>query len=350
MNGHVFSVYHESPDKRQFSKSIKALQLYVGAASAFKHVDDLEPLFRSQQMPTLIKPTQPDDYDKDNKVDVQILKQEIAEYMERRKSLRANLRVLWNIIWGQCTEALQAELQALPAFADNEYPPNQGSANCAWLLTQIKNIRTRFASQNYAFLSAIDAYHNLFTFRQNDLSDTEYYEQFKELTDVIEDFGGDIGADALFKKTLTDNYPKEVTFSQLQTKVKSEPTSAGPSKVPPPPPKTVANASQAQAKERAMAALFIKNAASRYNGLKSDLRNQFSRGTDQYPHTVVTAYQLLVNYEAPQGPKKPRGPPPPGGTGPSDKTPPPVSGLSLASRTNAGDKNGHFILSRHAAR
>ena len=307
MNGHVFSVYHESTDKRQFSKTIKALQLYVGGSSNFKYADDLEPLFRSQQLPDIPKPSKPDTYDSTNEVDVQILKQEVAEYMERRKSLRANLRVLWNVIWGQCTEALQAELQALPAFTDSEYPPADGLANCAWLLTQIKNIRTRFASQSYAFSAAIDAYYNLFTFRQNDLSDTEYYEQFKELTDLIHDFGGDIGTDALFKKTLTDNYPKELTLSFPTDASKAatpEPDATSSSTGTPhkkkTPPLPMIDPSQVQAKERALAALFIKNASNKYNGLKSDLRNQFSRGTDQYPTSVVHAYQMLVNYEPPR--------------------------------------------------
>ena len=139
LHGHVFSVYHESPDKRQFSKTIKAIQLYVGAGS-IKHADDLEPLFRFQKAPRVDKPTKPSGYDENNEVDVQILKQEVAEYMERRKALRSNMRYLWNLIWGQCTEALQAELQALPDFVNNEYPAADTPANCAWLLTQIKSI------------------------------------------------------------------------------------------------------------------------------------------------------------------------------------------------------------------
>lgn len=322
MNGHVFSVYHKSTDKRQFSKTIKALQLFVGGSSNFKYADDLEPLFRSQQMPDIPKP------DSTNEVDVQILKQEVAEYMERRKSLRANLHVLWNVIWGQCTEALQAELQALSAFIDNEYPTADGPANCAWLLTQIKNIQTRFASQSYTFSAAIDAYYNLYTFRQNDLSDTKYYEQFKELAELIHDFGGDIGADALFKKTLTDNYPKELTLSFPADSSKSsapEPDPASSSGTPhkkKAPPLSLIDLSQAQAKERSLSALFIKNASNKYNGLKSDLRNQFSRGTDQYPTSVVHAYQMLVNYEPPRQHKpkdKDRTPPS------DDSKPPPTT-------------------------
>ena len=369
LNGHIFSVYHENPDKRQFSKTIEALELHVYSSAVFKYADDLEPLFQTHTMPILDKPSQPDDYDANSAVDVQILKQEVNDYMERRKALRVNLRALWKIIWGQCTPALQAELSALPVFKENEYPPNNDNANCAWLLTQIKNIRTRFASQTYAFMAAIDAYHSLFNFRQNDLSVTEYYEQFEELTDTIQDCGGDLGSDALFRKTLFDNYPKEVTLSTAPDALKSispDPdavssgTATTPSKKKLPPP--TIDPSQVQAKERALAALFLKNASNRYNGLRSDLRNQFSRGTDQYPSTVTHAYQMLVNYEPPRTHKPPNKDPkdrtsPAGDTekppsqSPSGGPPPPsTDGVPTSSHEfmqfPVNDYGGHFSFAQ----
>ena len=349
MNGHVFSIYHEDPDKRQFTKTIEALELHV--YSAYRYPDDLEPLFQNQTLPDLEseKPTQPDDYDATNPVDVRLLTKEVDEFAERRKTLRVNLRALWKVIWGQCTPALQAELSALPDFKDNQNPTggSKASVNCAWLLTQIKNIRTRFASQTYPFMAAVDAYHSLFNFRQNDLSDTDYYKQFEELADTIHDCGGDFGADALFKKTLRDHYPKEITVSipPDHSKAKtpdpdahaSSGSASSPSKKTLPPP--MVDFSQVQAKERALAALFLKNSSNRYNGLKSDLRNQFSRGTDQYPPSITHAYQMLINYEPPRPPKpskdsKDRNPT--SGDDKSSPTPPTGGGPPSASPSSDG--------------
>jgi hypothetical protein len=54
------------------------------------------------------------------------------------------------------------------------------------------------------------------------------------------------------------------------------------------------------AKKKSVAIGFLKRADKRrYGGLWSDLENQFTRGTDDYPSDLTGAYNLLLNYKPP---------------------------------------------------
>jgi hypothetical protein len=56
-----------------------------------------------------------------------------------------------------------------------------------------------------------------------------------------------------------------------------------------------------------MAVVFLKRAESRrYGGLWSELENNLSRGQDQYPADLTSAYNLLLNYKAAPVQRPPR--------------------------------------------
>ena len=56
----------------------------------------------------------------------------------------------------------------------------------------------------------------------------------------------------------------------------------------------------AAAKKKSMGVNFLQRAdRKKYGGLWSDLENQFTRGLDQYPHDLTSAYNMLLNYRAP---------------------------------------------------
>jgi hypothetical protein len=57
----------------------------------------------------------------------------------------------------------------------------------------------------------------------------------------------------------------------------------------------------AAAKNKSVAIGFLKRAdRKRYGGLWSDLENQYTRGTDDYPLDLTGAYNLLLNYKPPR--------------------------------------------------
>jgi hypothetical protein len=100
------------------------------------------------------------------------------------------------------------------------------------------------------------------------------------LVQVLEHYGAALGAegpyqDALKAKIMADKPGLSSTQYQALTKL--------------------------AAKQKAVAIGFLKRADRRqYGCLWSDLENNFTRGQDQYPEDLTSAYNMLLNYKAPQ--------------------------------------------------
>ena len=102
--------------------------------------------------------------------------------------------------------------------------------------------------------------------------------KFKNTIEVIKHYGGTIGED------------KAQVFEELKSVgCNYERVSAEEIKI-----------AQDQAKRKMHAIAFLKRAdKGRYGQLITDLENQFTRGTDQYPMSVTETFNLLVNYKKP---------------------------------------------------
>ena len=99
---------------------------------------------------------------------------------------------------------------------------------------------------------------------------TDYYESFKELISVLESYGGKL----------------------------HDPEGAAPASA------NIGNLADAAAKESFMrdrycATVFLRNAdKQRFDQLRTELSNDFSKGRDEYPTTLTDAHQLLLTYKA----------------------------------------------------
>ena len=83
---------------------------------------------------------------------------------------------------------------------------------------------------------------------------------------------------------------------------------------------------------------FLKRSdKARYGQLLTDLKNQYSRGTDQYPETVTEAYNLLVSYKKPENTRPLR----PGGGGNNRNNLRPGGGNNRD--TDAQDQDATFV-------
>jgi len=52
-----------------------------------------------------------------------------------------------------------------------------------------------------------------------------------------------------------------------------------------------------EVKEKFMARLFLSNCnKKRYDGLLREIENDYTRGNDTYPNTLMAAYDYLINY------------------------------------------------------
>jgi hypothetical protein len=181
--------------------------------------------------------------------------------------LRGNLAAVQAVIWGQCSEAMKAKIKSLDG-----YDTSDGKDNCKWLLSNIKAVTMQFDAKHNGYVSMLDATAGFLNCRQQPgQSADSYLEALKSHTDTIEYHGGVLALNpklAPERKTNGTKYTEEE-----RTKIARDCTLA--------------------------AALIRGSDPTRYGTLVADLANQYSKGKDEYPTDITSAYSLLVNYRTP---------------------------------------------------
>jgi len=264
MNGHVFKCFDERDDKKQFSKTVEILGEYI--AKNLKYPGDLAPLTKHLTVPTVPRPQHlnPDEQDP---LTIQIWKKNVDSYCTQVDYLKSNLKTIFAVIYGQCSESMKAKLKSLDEFEEKDR-----DCDCVWILTAIKGITYHFEGQRFAYLSLDDACTNYYTFKQGqDESLADYLENFWLLVEVLEHYGGQIGEHPKFLPIDI----KATTTNQAMLRCLSH--------------------------DYTLALSFLKCAdRHRYGGLWASLENQFSLGNNQYPVDLMAAYSILVSYKIPK--------------------------------------------------
>jgi Zinc knuckle len=286
MNGHVFQVHHEQVDPQQFDKTVQALSEY--AMKNLKQAGDLVSFFKDLKVPTipmvadLITSTLAPD-GSIIPVVVSALEQRmwnnaVDSYCAKASRISENLKALYSVAWGQCSEAMQAKLHSHDDFQVNDL-----DADCSWLLKEIKAITFRFEGQRFIFLSLDDAHTALCTYYQGAEEPTlTYLHNFTNKVEVLEHYGGSFGVD-----------PGLLAASQRL-----------PFCPPPPLPGHAPSAALLKfTRNRSLAIAFVKRAdPGRYDTLLIELENHYARGLDQYPVDLSSAYTLVNTYKKPPPP------------------------------------------------
>jgi hypothetical protein len=141
LEGHIY----DCTDSRQsdiFTKTTKEIAEYVG--TNFKNGGDVRLAVELLEMPTLTRPTAAVP-DKDGKVDDMsklIAEKMVNEYVRQLTTLHQNIRTLYSLVWGQCTDAMRQRVEAL-----KEYDKVHSELNGLELLKLIKNQAFNFSSQ-----------------------------------------------------------------------------------------------------------------------------------------------------------------------------------------------------------
>jgi hypothetical protein len=172
---------------------------------------------------------------------------------------------------------MKAKLTSLDDFETNSH-----ESDCVWILKEIKGITYRFEGQRYIYLSLDDARTTYYAYTQGaEDSISSYLEHFRSLVEVLEHYGGAIGEDpGLLDATAAVLANADDATKRLKI-----------------------------ARDRTLALAFLKRAdRRRFGTLWADLKNQFSRGNNQYPTNLTAAYSLLVNFKPPKRDKPRRNP------------------------------------------
>lgn len=277
MTGQVFQMPQEGRKPNQFRTTINKLKEFVSVE--MEQGMDLQSLFDSPMTePTLDEP--PDEppgvaFDDDENVTVRASrdhrkyiswKAACERHDSRVDQMRRNKGKLFAVIVGQCSEAVSSKLMSLDEFKDGE-----ARSDCLWLLTNVKAICNLFEESTNRYLALIRAKKSVWNLKQKgDQGVTEYYEELRELIDVVESYNGVIHDAA-------EAAPDSEAVLQL-----------------------CQDERQTHMRERTCAMLLIDNAdKKRFGKLQADLANDFQKGDDKYPTEMVKAYNLLLSYKDP---------------------------------------------------
>ena len=265
MNGHTFGCFDEQGDKRQYVRTVEALEQY--ARKTYQFSKDFAPLFSNEpSAPRLEKPKPPPKEERDE-TDELIFKEEIKQFVNRVATLKGNLAAIWSVAIGQCTETMKAKLESL-----KEYDDMHEASDCNWLLKSILSITLQFDKRRYGHLAIMDASQKFLTCRQSSTQSVEdYRRQLTLWSDTIEHHGGSIVSNE---------------------NIASDKDSTGKLRTP--------EERREAARQETLASGLLRGAdPTRYGTLLDHLANQFASGRDEYPKDLTAAYSLLVHYKTP---------------------------------------------------
>ena len=168
-------------------------------------------------IPTLVMP---DDPPEDMTVtETRVWEKHVDEYVKRDTYLSENVKTLYSLVMGQCTDALWARLEALDSYA-----VMSESANGISLLKAIKSIVYNFQDQKYLAHSIHDAKHRFYLLSQGKQTTQAYLEQFQNVVDVIEHCGGSLGFEpGLHEEILSKKgIPRQVVTTKQKDQIAKE--------------------------------------------------------------------------------------------------------------------------------
>ena len=248
---------------------------YVG--SEYKHGGDIRSSILNEskivipipQSPTYVDPAALTAAEEVAKI---IFKGELDAFVKRKSALDDNIQKAYSLVIGQCTDLLQSKLkqQANWSFINTEQ-------DAIGLITLIKTITFRFEDQKFLPLALYQSKANVYNLRQGNMTNHEHLQRFQNLVDVATAYNGQLHDQAIVDIVTERKHPG-ITYQTL----------AQPEQL----------LIQTASSELYLATMFIHQSDRRRCGkLSEDLENSFTKGNDDYPENLVSAYHLINEYK-----------------------------------------------------
>ena len=267
LKGHIY----DCSDVRQsdiFAKTTKEVAGYVGRT--YKYGSDVAVAVEKLAQP-IIKI--PEDLAKNaSETEKYVWKKEVDEYVKQKSYLKQNMKTLYALVWGQCTDIMKQRIEGT-----TEFETLSNERDGLGLLKTIKNMVFNFQSQKYlpqALSESVRRLHNCVQTKH--MTTQVFMERFQNLVDVIEYSDGSIGMHPGILKALF--IEKQIDRSRLSDIEREE--------------------IEKEAQGRYLAMTFILNCdRNKYGKMLEDLENGYLHGVDNFPKTMTSAYNLLTNWK-----------------------------------------------------
>ena len=191
MSGHVFQTHMEQSKRGQFQDTLNMLIYYV--LTAFKEdIRYLALLFSQLKDLEVQKPVDPveteieDDKGKGvlvvNKFEEMVFQENVKQWIQDTKSLRATTKSLCNIVWVQCIKLMQNKLLAVTDFDNIET-----TRNMTRLLKEVRNVSHQMENSTSIYDALDKAKMRYYEYRQGEHeSNATHLKNFKDIVEVIE--------------------------------------------------------------------------------------------------------------------------------------------------------------------
>jgi hypothetical protein len=265
----------DSKQADTFVTTLKRISEHVGAE--FKHGGDIRSSIINEERFTIPTPTPPTIIDHNALTPVEsvanmIFKGKIDAYIKRDAILDDNIQKAFSLVLGQCTDLLQSKMKQQSTWASIST-----SQNVIELIKLIKTITFKFEDQKFLPLALYQAKANIYNLRQGNMSNHDYLQKFRNLVDVATTYNGQLH-DQSIVTIMTERMHPGTDYADLD-------------------PATMVSVDTA-AGEMYLATMFVHQSdRRRYGKLSEELENAFTKGNDDYPDNLVSAYHLINEYK-----------------------------------------------------
>jgi hypothetical protein len=198
-------------------------------------------------------------------------------YRERNAQLTKHRGQAFSLILGQCTQLLQDKMKQ-----DTDFTTVSTSYDPLLLYRLIEKTILAQTEDQYPFATVYDQEASFYSFRQEQMSNPQWYERFNTRVDVGEAIGVTRQHKVLLEYVAQELHQQN--FTSLTAKDQ--------------------HAIRTDAQERYIAYAFLRQSGAQHAQLKMDLQNDYTTGDNRYPKNRQQTLHLLDKYSKtimPQG-------------------------------------------------
>jgi hypothetical protein len=190
-------------------------------------------------------------------------------YRERNAQLTKHRGQAFSLILGQCTQLLQDKMKQ-----DTDFTTVSTSYDPLLLYRLIEKTILAQTEDQYQFVTVYDQEASFCSFRQEQLSNPQWYERFNTRVDVAEAIGVTRQHKALLEYVAQEIHQQD--FTSLTAKDQQ--------------------GVRTDAPERYIAYAFLRQSGAQHAHLKTDLQNDYTTGDNRYPKNRQQTLHLLDKY------------------------------------------------------
>jgi hypothetical protein len=256
--------------------TLKRISEYAGAE--YKHGGDIRSSVINERKITIPIPAAPSAVDpksltSSERVGAMIFKGEIDSYIKRKSMLDDNIQKTYSLVIGQCTNLIQSKLKQQAAWSTISQ-----DQDAIALLGLIKTITFKFEDQKFLPLALYLSKATLYNLCQGNMANHDYLQRFQNLVDVATSYNGQLLHDQAIVDIATEGLHPDVLYDGLTEAQKL--------------------VVQTAASDLYLATTLIhQRDRCRYGKLSEELENSFTKGNDDYPDNLVSAYHLINEYK-----------------------------------------------------